>query len=91
MTQSNGAVVTMSIAQQGSGLYGSGQFSKTAGTVRNGRIAGRSVFFRVHWTDGHIGEYSGRINSAGRLSGLGFDITAPKSQASWFVTRTFAC
>lgn len=91
LTQSNGTVVTMNMVQQGGGLYGSGIFNRTAGTVKNGRVEKRMVFFRVQWTDGRIGEYSGRINAAGRLSGLGFDMTRPTSQASWFVSRNFAC
>ena len=90
LAQSNGPTVNLRVVQVGNQLFGDAQYARTTGVIRNGRINERALSFTINWRSGPIGEYVGGVRD-GRMSGRTFDIRTPRSQATWFVTRTFGC
>lgn len=91
LAQANGYTVAFQINRNGNTLAGTGSYGNVVGTLRDGEINGRRVFFRVRWSNGSTGEYSGRIDSRGRMRGFTFDTARPQSQATWVASRTFTC
>jgi hypothetical protein len=96
LAQSNGFTVEVDIVQprDGSGNLGDGDVHGGAKIVEGGsgeanlegNLAGDALEFRVHWPNGAVGQYSGRYDASGSLSGVTFDIANPGSQATWFRT-----
>jgi hypothetical protein len=90
LTQGNRFVVKLDIVQIGRHLYGSGSYGRTSGTLHDGHIVGRDVSFRMEWPSGS-GQYTGRIDPTGTMSGTTKDVARPFSQATWYANRRFAC
>ncbi len=69
-------------------LGGGRAFSGTVdeeGSLRQGD----RVQIVVNWETGSRGKYIGDFDFSGRLSGNGFDLKNPQSQALWFSEETF--
>ena len=89
-TQSGGITVTMNVTQDSSGrLFGTAAWSGAVGTIEEGAVEGRNIFFTVGWSNGARGRYTGSLGPDRRLSGTTFDLNNPSSQANWVTTRTF--
>jgi hypothetical protein len=86
----NRAYAIMDIIHRGNRLTGSGREGRNSGVLSGGRVHGREVYFRIKWSNGHIGEYSGRVNLRGKLSGLNHDVNIGQ-QTSWYVADRFEC
>jgi hypothetical protein len=86
ITQSNGFEVMFDIVQDGEGnLHGSGQVIGGREANASGRLEGDAFVYTIDWNNnGKGGEYSGRFDPFGRLSGITFDLDNPSSQATWF-------
>ena len=52
--------------------------------VESGRLNGDELEFRVRWPSNAVGQYVGRFDGSGRLTGFTFDVAHPTSQATWF-------
>jgi hypothetical protein len=55
-----------------------------AETNLTGVLRGDDFEFRADWPNQTKGQYSGRFDPTGRLSGITFDLANPGSQATWF-------
>ena len=92
LTQSNGFVVEVDIAQaRDGGSLSDGQFHGAARNVNDGQEAnlaghleGDQFQFEVGWPNGSFGEYQGSYSPTGSLAGVTFDRANPTSQATWF-------
>jgi hypothetical protein len=91
LTQSDGAVVTMDIAQNGSSFTGFARFRDTVGNIAQGDgfVTDTDFFCVIHWGNGPVGEYNGKFGLNGRLTGHTFDQTNPSSQAGFQADRLF--
>lgn len=95
--QSNGAVVHLRLEQaipqrdlaEAERLRGTAQAGTMRSTEVSGTTRGDELFLVITWNQGAVGEYHGRFNLVGRLTGVTFDRTAPTSQATWFIDRDF--
>ena len=88
--QSGGITVTMNVTQDSSGrLFGTASWSGAVGTIEEGAVEGRNIFFTVGWSNGARGRYTGSLGPDRRLSGTTFDLNNPTHQANWVTTRTF--
>ena len=96
LVQSNGFVVTVDIAQprdpngrltDGS-LHGAAKIPglfdlPIAETNLAGMLRGDDFEFEADWPNETRGQYTGRFDLTGRLSGITFDLANPGSQATW--------
>jgi len=48
-----------------------------------------NFYLVIKWNTGSVGEYHGRFNHEGRLSGATFDRAHPTSHATWFIDHSF--
>jgi hypothetical protein len=88
--QSNGAIATFDIQQNGTGLTGSA--SHDSGAVNSiragGSVDGIRFFFSVEWDNNAVGEYSGIFNCmnsnpiTARLTGITVNINNTFEQAT---------
>jgi hypothetical protein len=96
LVQSNGFVVTVDIAQPrdpngrlaDGPLHGAAKIPglfdlPIAETNLTGSLRGDDFEFRADWPNETRGQYSGRFDPSGRLSGVTFDLANPGSQATW--------
>ncbi|HYG47321.1 MAG TPA: hypothetical protein VD846_05195 [Allosphingosinicella sp.] len=90
ITQSNGAVVDLSVVQSGDRLEGAARRDSITGSLY-GRIIRRKVAFFIQWGGRTTGEYRGRIDPDGRLHGHSIDLAKHTSQAIWFANTHFRC
>jgi hypothetical protein len=97
LVQSNGFVVTVDIAQprDPNGHFADGPLNGAAKipglfdlpiaeTNLTGMLRGDDFEFRADWPNETKGQYEGRFDPVGRLSGITFDLANPGSQATWF-------
>ena len=68
-------------------LGGGAPFSGTLD--KESLMRGTRVQIIVNWSTGSRGKYIGDFDFNGRLSGNGFDLKNPQSQALWFSEDTF--
>lgn len=105
--QSNGAKPVFTLQQTGAELYGSAYYSYihksecvlafcgddaylVEGSV-DGAIDGNGIDITVYWNNGTVGEYTGKINSHGRIEGTTYDRQHPQTMASWYSAQTLSC
>ncbi|WP_433367874.1 hypothetical protein [Streptosporangium sp. CA-115845] len=89
--QSNGFTVTLNLTQDSSGrFFGTASYPGAVGTIEQGSVDGRGIFFIIAWANGAKGRYAGTLGSDKRLSGTSSDLNHPSSQATWFTTRVFS-
>jgi hypothetical protein len=90
--QSNGFVATFDLNLRGDQGVFFGTASHSGGSVRGhgeGLITGDDFLFTVTWNNGTTGEYNGRFNAEGRITGNTFDKNHPQNSATWSSSRTF--
>ena len=91
IVHSSDAWAEMDVSHVGNRLTGAGREGRNTGTMTGGRVRGREVYLRIKWSNGHIGEYTGRVNMRGKLSGLNHDVVYPGSQNQWHVSERLDC
>ena len=96
LAQSNGFTVRMLIGQarDANGHLTDGSFKGSArivhgghpmeANIEEGRLNGDELAFKVRWPSGAMGQYIGRFDGSGHLTGVTFDVAHPHSQATWF-------
>jgi hypothetical protein len=98
LQQSNGFLVTLILEQRPDGrLFGTGELKqghmggKTVGSL-DGVLNGDNIQFNIYWAAGNaVGEYSGSINSRGRIEGTTRDRFHPDSAAHWYSVKLVNC
>lgn len=88
LKQSNNPLVTLTINEQdGDGTFAGGtnkaQFGNHSGPIEDARTTETEITFRVRWSNGPVGRYTGRFDFQGRLTGFTFDESNPAAQATW--------
>ncbi|MEU5047705.1 hypothetical protein [Streptomyces griseorubiginosus] len=93
LKQSNGPLVTLNINEDPDGTFAgnsTAQFDGITGTIDDARATDSEITFRVPWSNGPVGRYTGRFDFQGRLTGITFAEGHPDQQATWVVDeKTF--
>ena len=93
LVQSNGATVTLTLAQDSVG-----DISGTAVTLNNGptgtiasgsKVEGTYIIFTIDWSDGKVGEYTGALQYGATLYGNTVALTNTSSSAAWYTDQKF--
>ena len=90
--QSNGHRAAFDLRLRGTQGVFHGTASHSGGSVRGhgeGVITGNDFLYTVTWNNGTIGEYNGRFNAEGRITGVTFDKRNPGSSATWSSSKRF--
>jgi hypothetical protein len=92
LVQSNGATVDLELHQRGVVFSGTA-YESDIGTGRvSGSTQGNSLAFDVYWSNGSVGNYSGRIRGDGYVHhGFTYDRSFPESRAVWRSTTPLNC
>ncbi|MGP3979473.1 hypothetical protein [Streptomyces sp. KR80] len=98
-TQSNGPVVKMAIDRQfnNGSIDGNtatydhpgGPISQDSGPIASSKVTDTQIIFRVNWSSGTHGQYTGTFDVDGNLTGIGHAVNNPASQATWVAHQTF--
>lgn len=94
--QSNGAQATVAVVtQKGNQISGNAStYSPGLGLTRapfEGTLNGSTIDFTVFWSGASVGEYTGTISSAGRITGTTFDKNHRATRANWYSNRYMKC
>jgi hypothetical protein len=90
--QSNGHVASFDIQPRGNQGVFHGTASHSGGKVRGhgeGVIRGNDFLFTVTWNNGTVGEYNGRFNEVGRITGVTFNVSNRQHSATWVSSKSF--
>lgn len=83
--QSNGGQATVSVvAQKGNQISGNASaYTAGLGLTKapfEGTLTGSTINFTVFWSAASVGEYTGTISPAGRITGTTFDKNHPATE-----------
>lgn len=90
--QSNGFVATFDLELRGRDGVFHGRASHSGGATQGhgeGLVTGNDFLYTVTWNNGSVGEYNGRFNAEGRITGVTFDKANPQSSATWSSSKRF--
>jgi hypothetical protein len=90
LRQSNGPTVTLKIDGEdpdGSFAGGSNQasFDGNSGPIQDAKATDTEITFKVPWSNGPVGRYTGHFDFQGRLTGVTFAEGHPEQQAQFVV------
>jgi hypothetical protein len=89
--QSNGAIVSLDIDQNGSNIKGVARAGDLQGTVK-GKVTRDEFDARFDWDPfgpGLGGRYTGDFDGGGGLSGITVNLDDPQEGATWSADRAF--
>ncbi len=90
IVHANGAVAEMDVIQKANKFTGLGAEGRNTGKL-TGFIDATEVEFEIEWSNGHTGQYQGRVNRRQRFAGTNNDKADPTQQQLWFVKQRKFC
>ena len=92
-THANGNRTLAEIDQVGNRFSGTVQTATpvATGTLSNGRVLGRALHFRIRWSNGHTGIYSGYVQPNGAVAGNNYDAASPGVHQLWTLRQRVRC